>query len=227
MIKEGWTSKLNLEIWNKLHLSCCLAFRRVKYRKDYIETTDGYCRQSNCRIKITSRLPHYTNKLTVTIENYKPNIFHDESLKRRVLPTDKKILLDKLKGRSAYAVRSELADDALTEESCIAAHIPSLNALRVLKCKDQCPGDEQNAVLSLYELRAKHLNCIQRIDLHPFATQFSTPAQQSWYKKEFAKRDRSIISIDATGVGLDPPLKLKKCIYLYIICAQGMKTFSF
>lgn len=205
-----------------MHLSCCLGFRRVKYRKDNIVTTDGYCRQPNCTITIMSTLPHNSNKLTVTIKNYLPNIFHDDKLKRRILPADKHILIAKLKDKSALAVQSELANEALTEEHCNAAHIPTLNACRVHKCNDQCPGDNQNAVLSLFELRDIHINCIQRIDLFPFATQYSTPSQKSWFQNEFGKETRCIISIDASGIGLQPPIKFKKCILLYVMGAKGI-----
>lgn len=54
--------------------------------------------------------------MTVNIKEYVPNIFHDANMKRRVLPVDKKELGDKLKEKSAFALRSELADGILTEE---------------------------------------------------------------------------------------------------------------
>lgn len=220
-IKEGWTSKLNMVIWNKLHLPCCLGFRRVKYRSTDIKTSDGYCRQKDCLIKITSILPHHSKKLTVTIENYKPNIFHEEKFKRRMLPCEQKALSEKLKGKSAYAVRSEIADEILTEEYCNSAAIPSLNALNVLKSRHQSTSAEKNAVLSMYGLRDIHVDCIQQIDLYPFATHYSTPSQISWYKNEFRNKRRSTISFDASGVGVVSPTDLKKNIYLYVICGQG------
>lgn len=105
-------------------------------------------------------------------------------------------------------------------------YLHTLNAIRVHKCNEQCPGDNQNAVLSLYDLRDIHINCIQRIDLFPFATHYSTPSQMSWFKNEFGKGKRCIISIDASGIGLQPPIKFKKCILLYVMGAQGMYQIS-
>lgn len=219
IVGEGWTSKLYLIIWKKLHLPCCLAFRRVKYRAEDIHTSGGYCRQKNCSIKVSSTLSHHSNKLTVTIEGYQPNIFH-EIIKRRNLPGDKQELLEKLKGKSAYAVQSELAKELLIEEHGSSAQVPTLNAMRVIKCKSHCPNEKQNAVNALYELRNVHLNSIQRIELYPFATHYSTPSQKSWYRNEFRK-NRSTISIDASGVGIESPTDYKKYTLLYVGTAHG------
>lgn len=221
VIKEGWTCKLDDVIQKKMHLPCCFAFKRIKYRAEDICTSDGYCRQKNCSIKITSTLPHRSNKLTVCIENYQPKVVHETIFTRKILSGEKEILLKKLEGKSAYALRSELADEVLTEEHCNPGRVPTLNALRVMKSRNQTFGNDQNAVLRLYELQNVHINCIQKIDLFPFAVHYSTPSQQSWYKNEFSGKKRSTISIDASGFGLTSPTGFKKYIFLYIICAHG------
>lgn len=202
-------------------MPCCLSFRRVKYRALDIKTSDGYCRQKNCTIRITSILPHHSNKITVTVTNYRPNVVHDDNLKRRNLPCDRGALLDKLQNKSAYAFRSELADDVLTDEHFNSAQLSTLNAYRIIKSRAQSLTIKENAVLSLYELRNIHLNCIQKIDLYPFAVHYSTPSQKSWYKNEFGKKKRSSISIDASGINVESPTVLKKYIFLYVICAHG------
>lgn len=217
-IKPGWSSKINLLIWNQLHLPCCLSFRRIKYRSEDIRTTDGYCRQ--CSISISTILPNHSNNLSVLIENYTPNFYHDDKLKRKVLPTERKALVEKLKQKTAYALQSELADEAMREGDCVPPHLPSANALRILNCRSQCPEIKQNAVIALYELQKIYVGCIQRLDFIPFAAFYSTPSQRAWYKNEYHYK-RSIISIDATGLGLESPTDFNKCIYLYSICAQG------
>lgn len=219
IIKEGWTSKLSEVILRKIDLPCCLAFKRIKYRADDIYSSGGYCTQKNCTIRISSILPHHSNKLTVIIENYQPKIGHDAILRRKTLPQEKEVLLKKLEGKSAFTLRSELADENSTE--CDPRRLLTLNALHVMKSKNQKLGRNQNAVLSLYELRNTHINCIQKIDLYPFAVHYSTPSQKSWYKNEFSGKKRSTISIDASGVGLTSPTDMKKYIFLYVICAHG------
>lgn len=225
VVKEGWTFKLNSVIQEKLHLPCILGYRRAKYRAEDIATSDGYCREKLCLIKISSNLPHHSNKLTVIVENYDPEIIHDVK-PRRILRDQKAQLIENLKGQSAYAVRNQLAEELLTEEHCNPGEIPTLNALRVLKSRSQTPANKQNAVISLYDLRNIHLNSIQRIELYPFAAQYSLPSQISWYKNEFRGKKRSTISLDASGFGLVSPTDLKKYIFLYVICAHGKHLVS-
>lgn len=46
VIREGWSAKLSLLIWNNLHLPCGLSFRRAKYRKEDILASGGNCRHN-------------------------------------------------------------------------------------------------------------------------------------------------------------------------------------
>lgn len=224
-IKPGWSTKTNLKIWETLQLPCCLRFKRIKHRAEDILVSGGSCRSKYCAISITITLPHASDYLKVSITGYNPGAYHDDSMKRRLLPHEKQEMEDKLKQKSAYALRSELADKAMTDGDCIPSHIPSLNTLNIIKSKSQCPQGT-NAVLALYELRNIYVNCIQTIHLFPFAVFYSTPAQAAWYKKEFEHK-RAIISIDASGVGLSSPTDFNKYIFLYVVCAHGKKFSIF
>lgn len=220
MVKDGWTDKLNSAIQKELHLPCVLAFRRVRVRSNDIAMSGGYCREKLCAIKISSSLPHNSTLLTITIEGFDPNVIHNVH-PRRIAKDERPILLEKLKGQSAYAVRSEIANAMLTDENSNPNKLPTNNALRVMKSKEQIPNVAQNAVISMYDLLKVHPNCIQRIELLPFATHYSLPSQISWYRVEFSGKTRSVISVDATGLGLVSPTDLRKHIFLYVICAQG------
>lgn len=224
-IKPGWSTKNNLKIWETLRLPCCLRFKRIKYRTQDIQVSGGQCRSKNCSISITTTLPHHSEKLKLSITGYDPNAFHDDTMKRRILPHERKEMEEHLKQKTAYALRGELADGAMTDGDCIPSHIPNLNTLRVIKSKNQCP-QQSNAALALYEARNIYVNCIQAIHIYPFAVFYSTPAQVAWYKKEF-ERKRSIISIDASGVGLRSPTDDNKYIFLYVLCANGEKVQIF
>lgn len=208
-------------IRDKVDLPCTIAFRRAKYRSDEIRVSGGYCREKKCTIEVSSSLPHSSNQLSIVFENYNKEIIHDTKFQEQIAPELKEKIKRKLQGRTAFAVQTELADEIIKDENSHPGIVPTLNAISVIKCKSQTDSNKQNAVLSLYDLQSKHPNCIQRIDLYPFATQYSTPAQVSWYKNEFRGKKRSTISIDATGVGLVSPTDLKKYIFLYVICAHG------
>lgn len=220
-VKEGWSWKLRKFISKQLNIPCTLSFRRTKYRASDILFTGGKCREKLCPLEVTASLPHSTNKLTVTLEKYDVNIEHDTVFLEKISPEDKGDILEKLKGKSAYAIHNELAADILEDENSNPGSVPTKNALRVMHCKEQISGRNQNAVVSMNNLRFKHFDCIQRIDFYPFATQYSTPAQRAFYQNEFKGNKRSVISIDATGLSLTSPTDLKRYIFLYVICAHG------
>lgn len=89
-----------------------------------------------------------------------------------------------LKQKSAYALKSEIAEATLKGDKLIAPHVPNLNQLRVIACKSECAPNGENAIVSLYELRKIHVNRIQKIDYFPFTVYYATPAQSAYYKKE-------------------------------------------
>lgn len=200
-------------------MPCCLAFRRVKYRKEDISVTGGYCR--TCKISITSSLPHHSNILTVSIKDYNPKTWHDAKLKRRILPNERVELEKKLKEKTAFSVRSELADATVQGHKSIAAHVPNLNTLSTIRSRSQCPEAGKNAIISLYDMRKSHVNCIHKIDYFPFTVYYSSPAQRAYYKKETEYHRDAIISVDASGVGLRSPTDYDAYTLLYVICVQG------
>lgn len=226
-VKTGWTANLNKFIWEKVQLPCCFSFVRSRYRSADI-VADGHCVNPKCKVKISTNLAHGSNQLRLVIGGYKPGTLHDPTKKRRTLPDDKKKIVEKLKSKSAYAVHSELADQAMTANGPEASHVPSKQALRTMRSRDQCKSSG-NAILALYELKKLFVNCIQCIAMDPFYVFFSSVAQRLWYKLEAEyNKKRTVISIDATGIGLRPPMDNKKYIFLYVICAHGaFKYFCF
>lgn len=139
-------------------------------------------------------------------------------MKRRLLPGERQELAEKLRGKSAFALRNEMAAALQSENLPERADLPSLNALNLIKSRNQCP--EQNVFEALDALKDVHVNCIHKIGYDPFFVIYETPAQTEYYAKEKQRR-RRIISIDATGPGLRSPTSNPKSIFLYNICAQG------
>lgn len=217
-VEEGWTDKLVEIIWEARHLPCCFAFKRARHRTTDI-ICEGYCSQKDCHVKITATLPHRSDNLLVLIENFDKSLIHDPKIKRRIDLKKKMDLICKLKQSSAYSVESELADAAMSNNCPMPAHVPSKNALRIIKSRSQCPSDH-NAILAIENLRNVYPNCIQNSGSNPFFVFYSTDLQKAWYKSE-AGRKRLVISIDASGIGVRSPTSNTKYIFLYVICAHG------
>lgn len=173
---------------------------------------------------MTVTLPHQTNKLHIFIEEYKPQLSHNPKKKRRLLADEKEELKQILRGKSAYAVRSQLANAMVVEGLPVPAHMPSLNTIRKIKSADQCP-EKQDAIEGLNDLNSVYIDCIQNIGYIPFYVFYATPSQHAWLLKEIAASERLIFSIDATGVGLNSPTTYQKYIFLYVIGAQGNSRF--
>lgn len=131
------------------------------------------------------------------------------------------MLAKQLKQKSAYALHSEMADGCMDLGDPEPAHLATLNAMRIAKCRSQSEDSSKHAVLALYDMKQRKPSCIQNIGLNPFHVYYSTDAQRAWYKHE-TSRKRTVVSIDATGLGLLPPLHDKTYIFLYVICAHGM-----
>lgn len=224
VVKSGWTPKLVEFIWKKLHMACCFSFNRVRYRTQDI-IAFGYCSQKTCHTKITAVHVHNTVQLEVSLQDYKPNTYHDPDKKRRMLPVEKKVLEEKLKYRTASAVRNELLDAAMDVPGCPEpAHVLGLNATRITKCRENCDGrPNEDGIQSLYEMKDRFVNSIQNIGLDPFHVFFETVAQRAWYKRE-AERTGATISIDATGPGLQSPNKNNTYLFFYLISAHGKLT---
>lgn len=138
-----------------------------------------------------------------------------------MLPVEKKPLAEKLKHRSASAVRNELLDAAMDVSGCPEpAHVFGLNSTRITKCRDNCEGRTGDAIQSQYDMKDRFVNSIQNIGLDPFHVFFETVAQRTMYKRE-AERIGAIISIDATGPGLHSPNKNKTYMFFYVITFQS------
>lgn len=136
-----------------------------------------------------------------------------------MLPNEKEKLRGMLHGKSAYALRNELAASMQDENYPERADLATLNALSLIKSRDLC-SEQQNAFEALDEMERMHVNCIHKIGYDPFFVIYETPAQSEYYAKE-RLNGRTIISVDATGPGLRSPNSNPKCIYLYIVMLHG------
>lgn len=219
VVVPGWSEKLFEVCWENLHLPCVWSFDRASWRTKDIICREN-CTQKGCLATIEVRLPHQTSNLQISIEKYRSSITHDPKKKRRIQISQKEKLIKGLRIKSAFALRNELAAKMQDEQCPERPDLPTLNSLRLMKSRDQCPGS-RNPYEALDELKNIHVNCIHKIGYDPFFAIYDTPAQSEYHLKETRKQDRSIISVDATGPGLKSPNSNPKCIFLYIICVKG------
>lgn len=215
-VETNWSPRFIKILWDNFRLPCLWVCKRASYRTDDILCT-AYCKQ--CKAGVKATMPHRTDNLQICITNYKPSFIHDTKKKRWLLPDERDELKNRLRGESAYAVRSQLASEILVKGYPEPSHFLSLNTIRKIKSSDQCP-ENKNCIDALHELMDIHVNCIQNIGYIPFYVFFATLAQMELYAR-LSSRKRSIIFIDATGVGLKSPTNYNKYIVLYVICVQG------
>lgn len=221
-IKPGWTSAINKIIWNVSKLPCVWSFKRASCRKIDIICA-GKCTVQMCEAEVNVQQIHGEKQVNVHIERFQSSIPHSPSKKRRFVrshPINQKVLSD-LTNRSALSVRIEKADEDMLINDREPPHLPSSNALRITKYRQDETNkghfcDTASRLLSLME---KYPDCIKAIGLIPFHMFYESPSQTAWYQCEFDHRG-AIICIDATGLGLRIPTS-GRYIFLYSIVAIG------
>lgn len=194
--KPGWSSILSGIIGMKLKLPCCLSWKVCNVRMKDVRCV-GSCRAADCKMEIECIASK--KKLKITVLNYNPIYEHNSGLKRKILSAERAHYESLLRGRTAFEVRSELADDLMEPHDKEPPTLPSSNALRKIKHRADVP--KQNVITGLLELKKAHPNSIGDIGLDPFFIRYSTELQRACYKVESFHRKPSI-SIDATGPGM-------------------------
>lgn len=142
--------------------------------------------------------------MTIKISDFDSKIVHDGN-KRRVAG-DQKIEIDKmLETASAAKVHNKLVKKVMSPGDVEPAHIPTKNALRIRKHRNQMKGldkDPYHSLSSMAEYEFKR--SIHHIGFNPFSVIYSTPLQRKWYKTQSID-NRKVLSIDATGLKVIPP----------------------
>lgn len=214
-IKKGWSESVNSSLWENQRLPCVWSFKHAIPRSDDV-FIKGYC--AECKANFKGTYNYDTENLDVKISGMK-NITHLK--KRRVQFQQKNEISQMLKGSSAYQARSEIANKLMTEHDFEPPQLPSLNALRKIKSKqDQSLNKDPRISLQIMK-RHTYRDQIHHIGFDPFFVFYWTKLQKEWFCNEFKKK-KCCISIDATGLGLKKVDTVEpKYTFLYVICAQG------
>lgn len=194
VLKRGWTNNLSAVVWNEFKLPCCLRWKVANVRRD-----DVYCAGSCVQCQLVITCIAEKKKLNFTIQNYEAGVEHDSKYRRKMNQVDKEKYQAMLKGRSAFDVRNQLADELMDAGDPLCPLIPSDNALRIVKHEIDC--SQESTIDALLTLKKQFPNEIGSIVLDPFHVFYSTDLQKAYLKKECHGRKRITLSIDATGIG--------------------------
>lgn len=214
-VKLGWSDHLTDAIWDSRRLPCSWSFKHATPKGENVKI-NGHC--VDCKAEFAAAFRTEEQKLVVKIEGFK-NIEHKS--KRRTTHQRKVEIAHMLKGSSAFKVRSELADKLMTASDIEPAHLPSQNALRKIKSKQEKSLDKDPRKALQIMKRNDYREQIHHIGFDPFFVFYWTKLQKEWFRAEF-KHKRCSISIDATGMGFKKIDTVEpKYTFLYVICAKG------
>lgn len=234
-VKSGWSAALNEVIWERFKSDCSWSFKRADVVAKEV-TAVGHCSFRTCNAKIGLQTSNNLNSMTIKIDNFDGNVVHDGN-KRRVTGAQK-VKIDKmLASSSAAKAHKNLVNETMKPGDVEPAHLPTKNALRIRKHRNQLKDhhkDPYHSLSSMAEYEFK--KTIHYIGFNPFYVIYSTPLQRKWYRTQ-ATNGRRVVSIDATGVKVIPPkgsrISVKKTakssgqpkpqtIFLYVIMMRGI-----
>lgn len=219
IISRGWTEKVDHLIWLKEKMPCVWSFKHATYRLADVRAT-GHCAIPICKATVIAVSNLRLKTISFNITGYDKSVPHNPSRKRKVGDATKRKLSEMLDAKPAYVVRSKLGDTLMDVNDPEPAQLPTANALRIIKHRKNTESvKNQHYALSLLQLRKKYVDCIHDIGLDSFFVFYASVLQRAWYRAE-TFRQRSVISIDATGLGLRVP-ESNKYIFLYMICCRG------
>lgn len=234
-VKSGWSASLNKVVWEKFKSDCSWSFKRADVVSKEVVAT-GACSFKLCHAKIRVETCNNLHTLTIKINDFDGKIVHDGN-KRRVAG-DQKVEIEKmLVTASAAKVYNKLVKQNMSPGDVEPAHIPTKNALRIRKHRIQMKGLDKDPYLSLSSMAEYEFKrSIHFIGFNPFSVIYSTPLQRKWYRTQ-ATDNRRVLSIDATGVKVIPPIGSRisdkkttkssgqskhQTIFLYVIMLRGI-----
>lgn len=198
VVETGWTSALSGIVWTQLKVPCCLRWKYATVRQTDI-LCEGSCSEPQCDVTITCIAKK--KKLSFALTNYDADTRHSPKLKRRMDQLYKRKVVSLLKGKSAFAVNIELADELMEAGDPHCPLVPTTNTLRIAKHRSEAPR-HQSVIDGLLTLKKEHPDEIGSIGLDPFHLFYCTELQKAFYKNALQGKQKVTLCIDATGLGM-------------------------
>lgn len=178
-----------------------------------------------CKATVTATYDRNSEEIKLRFSGYDASVIHEGRKKRRLRFENRQKAAESLKTDTAYAVRSQIADNLMRKDDDVPGHLPTLNTLRKVRSeiqKQDLPHEHPVLSIQMMKKESVYSEYIGRIGLDPFFVFYATHLQKEWYSAEFRGR-RSVLSLDATGLGLLSPNTVeKKYVFLYSAVAHGM-----
>lgn len=229
-VTVGWGWKLRNVLWEHFKSQCCWVFKSADPKANGDVVTKGECKTCGAIINVHSSAAGNTN---VEIKNFDASKNHPRR-KARVAGDGKSYYTNLLKNNSAHLVHINEINKLMKKGEPEPAHIPTTNALNIMKCRSGSTSTSfpKDGLWSLVELKCMFgADIIGDISIFPFVVHYALPMQREFFKMAI-KHKRSIISLDATGMGIRTSNFLpKECapekmpVFLYTIaCHSAEKT---
>lgn len=233
-----WTSVIHDHIYEQIKIICKLVYKRAKVYnsgKNFL-VIDGSCSVCQSNFKgILEKEPDIDSRAVIKctyVGNFKNCIGNS---KRNMIGSLKSNAINSLIDINASAsfIRRNKASKLMNFGDKEPSHLPTLNALRILKCRSLKKNqDHDDPILGLSVLKGNlpYSLIIRDIGYDRFFVHYWSTVQINIYRQYFKSTDVPVISIDATGGVVKKTLLISgrktKSIFFYEIAVHnGEKQF--
>ena len=231
-----WTTIISKKFYDATHLPCRIIFKRAKVHpnSDIFIRIFGKC--STCKSCFKAVLNHQPNEFKQASFKctYKGKFLMCQNTGKRPMTGEtKKSAISAIceKNMSASAYRNEQAHMFMQFGEPEPVHLPTSNALRILKHREKKKKSEhENPIVSINIIMhdASYNGAIKALGYDPFYSIYWHPSQLHVYMAYCKKNIISKLSIDATGSLVKkikrPFDKISKPIFLYDAVINDQST---
>ncbi len=204
-----WTDLFYTKFFEATRLPCTLIFNKNKITEFGLYYLKFYAKCSTCHSSLTgilNEMPNWENSDCVSVECSYDGKFKNchSTRKRPVRGIRRKVYADKLldKKMAASFLRKETAKDLMKFGETEPSHLPTLNALRLIKSRERRKSFiHENPIISLSLLKqiSPYKDIVRDIGLDKFFVHYWSKTELNCYRM-FTRQNRiPTVSIDATG----------------------------
>jgi len=232
-----WTPIMHTHLVEQTRLSCPIIYKRAKIYNEgniYMDII-GHCPTCQSNLKgILNNKPDSADARVIINFSYVGDFkFCMSEKKRQLTGEQKENVIKKMveQGQSATYVRRNLAKSLMNFGEQEPSHLPSANALRVLKCKTIKQGlHNEDPIIALFIMKgiSPFNEAIHDIGYDRFFLHYWTTTELHIYRNYAKTTHIPIITIDATGGIVQRPTlmsgRITANIFLYEIGVMDHKN---
>lgn len=182
---------------------CCWSYGRLFKSNGEIKL-HAVCLNEGCDALKIIHSENCQTKLNISIVGFDGSVQHTK--RKYVTSDDKGKISSLLDVESAMVAHAKLANEYIFADNKYAAHLPSTAALRQRKYRKSLGRRHalSPVAVAIMKREGKYRQYIFDIGLDPFYVIYRSPLQKQFLVDQ-CKKERCVISIDATGVNIKPP----------------------